>query len=547
MQVHHLSLTGKRWILPKALSCDNGNLVCDIAHARGIDLAKTASWDSLSDPFLLENTRDAVHRIQKALDRKETVGIIGDYDADGITGVAQLVRFFRRQNIEPHVILPHRRKHGYGVKNEFIEEMHARDVTLCITVDTGITAIDEIAYARSLGMDVIVTDHHAKHAKLPDAIIVHPGFGNSSGSGVVFTMLRALKNNNWREKEVDSALAAIGTIADIVPLTGENRAIVQLGLEAMNAGNGNPIFDLAKSVVKSNERITSTHVGFRIAPRINAAGRLDDPMISLHALLDGGDDLARLHSLNTERQDATRDMAEAAEALIRLEDHILMLASQTFHPGIIGLIAGKLTEKYGRPSIIGFEEGEIITCSLRSIPEYHIAEALARCSGHLITFGGHAQAAGCTLKQNSWDAFARAMKEDMKAKCAGRDLAPSMRIDAVLDPAMLTTDFVRSLSLLEPFGAGNPEPRFLLQNQPLKNVRRVGKDKSHLQCIVGGAKAIGFGLGELENRLSTHADIVCRLGIDAWNCKESVQLFIEDIRQPTRTAQETIASPVASR
>ena len=538
-----LSFTGKRWLFGKEMPPASSLIEC-LAVQRGIDLAQIPSWAGLPDPFTLGDMETAVSRIQNALQKKETIGIIGDYDADGITGTAQLVRFFRRHGTEPQVILPHRQRDGYGVKKSFIDALHQKNVTLILTVDTGIGHVEEIAYARSLGMDVIVTDHHTMKEEVPDAIILHPQLSKSkehsllSGSGVAFTLVRALENNDWEEKDIDVALAAIGTIADVVPLLEENRTIVQLGLAAMNASRfvpqsgthskRTPIFDFARSVVKEGELVTSTHIGFRLAPRINASGRLADPLIALQGLLEGGEYLTRLHTLNMERQEATQRHMELAETLVG-DGHILLIRSAAFHAGIIGLIAGRLTERFGRPSVVACEEGDTITCSLRSIPSYHIAEALARCSSHLLSFGGHSAAAGCTLRAGAWDAFSDAMIKDIEECCSSEDFGPTLAIDCELSEADLTVNFVQSLSLLEPFGAGNPEPKFLLRNQELSSLKQVGEEGRHLQCRIGSTKAIGFGLGELAEKIPDRCDIVGRLGIDTWNGFEKVQIFIEDM------------------
>ena len=525
-----------------------------LAVVRGIDLSRTPSWENLPDPFTLGEMEKTVERIKSAIKLQEGIGIIGDYDADGITGVAQLVRFFRRHGREPHVILPHRKKDGYGIKRSFIDALHAKNVTLLLTVDTGISHTEEIAYAKSLGMEVIVTDHHTMKEELPDAIILHPQFSKTdvhcflSGSGVAFTLIRALEGDAWEGKEIDVALAAVGTVADVVPLLGENRTIVQLGLRAMNnkfsssepctralsaIGTGRvekwaPIFDFARSVVKEGEAITSTHIGYRLAPRINASGRLADPLIALHGIVDGGENLERLHTLNVERQEATRRMMEIAEEMIT-DAPILILRSPMFHAGIIGLIAGRLTERTGKPSIVACEEGSKITCSLRSPSSYHIAEALSRCGAFLTSFGGHREAGGCTLRGDQWALFQSALLQDIALQCKDVDFAPTMMIDAELSPNDLSLDLVRSISQLEPFGAGNPEPKFLLRSQEMQSLRQVGTEGAHLQCKMGSFKAIGFGLGELCDRLPDRCDVVCRLGVDTWNGQERVQLFIEDM------------------
>ena len=520
-----------------------------LANKRGIDLGQTPSWNNLKNPMTLGEVEKACDRIKKAIAQKEPVGIIGDYDADGITGSAQLVRFFRRHGIEPEVILPHRQKDGYGVKKEFIDSLHKKNVTLILTVDTGISHADEVAYARSLRIDVIITDHHTLHGEKPNAIIIHPRVDcnhpncDPAGSGVAFTLIRALENDEWEGKEVDVALAAIGTVADIMPLTGENRTIVQLGLEAMNNGGDAPVFELAQSIRKNNELISATHIGFRIAPRINAAGRLADPMIALTALLEGGDNLSRLHTLNTQRQEATRKLMDVAEKML-VDAPVLIIKSPMLHPGIIGLIAGRLTEKFGKPSIIACEVGDEVTCSLRSIPQYHIADALNRVNEHLETCGGHAEAAGCTLKNSSWEKFTQAMLTDIKTKIPDHDFAPTVQIDVELESEALTLDLVKSLKLLEPFGAGNPEPSFLLKNQKIDWAKQVGGEGDHLQCSIGGKKAIGFRLGHLLDNLPDQVDVVCRLGIDTWGGMEKVQIVVEDFALPIKSPKAVEAESV---
>ena len=539
------SLTGKRWVLPSSLR--KGSVVEILAKARSIDLHAEVSWESLSDPLTLGEMKRAVERTRFALQKsksgrpwpRENIGIIGDYDADGITGAAQLLRFFRRKGVEPTVILPHREKDGYGVKEKFIDALHAKGVTLLLTVDTGISHTKEIAYARNLGIDVIVLDHHSPPAELPDAILVHPALpltpyplpnANLSGSGVAFTFVRAVEDARWDGQEIDVALAAIGTVADVVPLLVDNRMIVMLGLEALMKGGSAPIFTLADSVRKEGERLTSFHIGYRIAPRINAAGRLSDPLLALTALTEGGAPLQKLTTLNEERQDLTEEMLRKAEDLLDSSRLFFTLASSEFHPGIIGLIAGKLTERYGKPSLVGAEREGIITCSLRSIPGFHVTEALRACGGVLSSFGGHAAAAGCTLKKEVWEEFTGSLEAHTKEILDPALLIPTLTIDAEIFEEHLTLPLLSDLRRLEPYGAANREPLFLLKNQTVLGGRSVGKEGRHLQCMIGGKKAVGFGLGHLLPSLPSRADIVCRLGIDSWSGKDQVQIFVEDIR-----------------
>lgn len=544
--VSPLSFTSKRWVLaPERVK--GVSLVDHLARLRGIDLSVGVSLQTLGDPFAFGDMQEAVERTRRALQAKEKIGIIGDYDADGITGVAQLVRFFRRHGVEPIVILPHREKHGYGVKREFIEKLHTEGVTLLLTVDTGISSVEEIAFARERGMDVIVLDHHALSAELPQALLVHPSLLTTnpsdrgragyplltpfSGSGVVFSFLRAFEGNSWNDSDVDSALAATGTVADVVPLTGENRVIVALGLAAMNRGGTAPIFELARAVKKEGEILQSSHIGFRIAPRINAAGRLEDPLLALDALLTGGESLAALHALNEERQDLLQEMLQHAEEMVAPLSPFITLASPSFHLGIIGLIAGRHKERFGRPVVACSLRGNTMTCSLRSIPGYDVSEALKRCSSLLTSFGGHELAAGCTLEKQQWENFSTALREDAESRLDPALLVPTITIDAVLEPHDLTLPLLRELAALEPYGAGNREPIFLLKKQSLRGVRCVGKERKHLQCFVGQTRAVGFGLGSLLPALPLEGDIVCRLGVSAWSGRDEVQIFIEDVAE----------------
>ena len=537
MQTKPLSLTEKKWIFPEGV--ETYDCIEKIAKGRNIDIEKTASWNDLEDPKTLGDIEKACERIRQAIDTRETVGIIGDYDADGITGAAQLIRFFRRHGLEPIVILPHRIEHGYGIHSSFINDLYSKGASLIITVDNGINAVDEIKRAKEMGMDTIITDHHSTHSKsyelLENTIVVHPfaktkhSNKNLCGSAVAFTLIRALENDDWEEKDIDVSLAAIGTVADVMKLEGENRTIVQLGLAAMQNGSGDGVFDLAKSVKKDTETLASSHIGFRIAPRINASGRISDPLLSLNAILEGGDFIAQIEIINTQRQQMVLSAMKEVGDLVDTSHCIITLQSPSFHQGIIGLIAGRLSEKHSVPTLVGTLKSDKIICSLRSIPQYNIVEALERCSEYLVNFGGHAEAAGCTVEKSKWIKFTDLLKKDADERLDKSSLVPSIKIDAEVSTEDLSLNFVKDLQKLEPFGNGNPEPRFLIKNQIISGIRCVGQEDEHLQCFVGGIKAIGFGLGHLSNKLPEQGDVACRLGINKWNDQEVVQIFLEDI------------------
>lgn len=533
-----LSLSGKRWTLKRNTSTPD--IAGMLRMERGIiDEAQA----KLSDPFLFREMQRAVKRIEQAMKSGETVAIFGDYDADGITATAQLVRFFRRRKIEPVVHLPDRAKEGYGMKIISIDALKAKGVSLIITVDTGIAAHTEIAHANSLGIDVIITDHHRVQGKTPHAYaIIHPdvpsAFPNPhlSGSGVAFMLVRALeKEPSWDGIDIDIALAAIGTVGDLVPLTGENRLLVIHGLKFLQTLPPSPLKDFVDSV-RSTGPLTATDIAYRIVPRINAAGRMAHPLVALEALLEGGEALEELHRLNGDRRSFVEELQEEIIPSITADDAFIVIASERITPGTAGLVAGRLSEKFGRPSIAAAIMGDMAVASVRSIPEIDLMECLEHPSvkKFLKTFGGHAQAAGCTFMASDTDALRLALNAVLLERgISSATLVPTLELDAALDHRHLTMAFARSLTSLAPFGTGNTEPMFLLSQQRLTDLRTVGADNSHLQAKVNGISAVGFRLGPCLTQLNseTSVDLVCRIGINSWNGRENVQLVIEDIRK----------------
>ncbi|HVW66450.1 MAG TPA: DHH family phosphoesterase [Candidatus Peribacteraceae bacterium] len=531
-----LSLGGKKWTLQNAEG-EAGDVAAILRLRRSLhDASATDDW---SDPSVFPDAAKAAQRVQDAIDRGETVGIFGDYDCDGVTSSAQLVRFFRRRGIEPVLRLPHRVTDGYGLKPQHIDEFRTAGVRLLITADTGISAGEAVAKARDADIDVIILDHHHVSA-VPDAYaILHPALSphfpdpHPSAAGVVFLFLHALEGEIWPDRETDLALAMFGTVADLVPLRGINRRLVQEGLRALHDLPDGPVRHLVESVGRG-QPLTSVDVAFRIAPRINAAGRMADPLLALHALLDGGEPLKELERLNTERQQETLRATEHALELLtkdgRYDAAFLAVADVSYQPGIIGLIAGKLTERFGRPSMAVSINGSECTASLRSPDCYNITAGLAR-TGHLLTsFGGHSQAAGATFPLDRYMDICDALEKDITANVASDLLIPKLTIDAELAERDLTLRTVSMLKDLEPYGQGNPEPTFLLRNMRLGNVRCVGNEGQHLQATVGASKLIGFGKGEWHAHALQPLDLVCRLGLDHWNGVTRVQLHLVDMR-----------------
>ncbi len=532
-----LSLSGKRWMLKRKTTAPD--IAAMLRSERGITDQTQAK---LSSPFLFSDMEKAVERIERAIADGETVAIFGDYDADGITATAQLVRFFRRRNIEPVVHLPDRAKEGYGMKIVSIDALKTKGASLIITVDTGIAAHAEIAHAKKLGMDVIVTDHHRPQGGRPDAFaVIHPeipsAFPNPhlAGAGVAFMLVRALeKMRPWDGIDLDIALAAIGTVGDLVPLTGENRLLVIHGLKFLDNLPPSPLKDFVDSV-RTTGLLTATDIAFRIVPRINAAGRMAHPLVALEALLGGGESLEELHRLNGDRRTFVEELQEEVIPLLDTADAFLVIASDRITPGTAGLVAGRLSEKFGRPSLAAAIMSDLAVGSVRSIPGIDLMECLEHPSvkKFLKTFGGHAQAAGCTFAPADAEALKKALNAVLTKRGVSVDtLLPTLELDATLDQRHLTMAFARSLTSLAPFGTGNAEPTFLLPRQTLTDLRTVGSEKSHLQAKVNGIQAVGFRLGSCIDQLntSTLVDIACRISINNWNGRESVQLVIEDIR-----------------
>ena len=537
-----LSLTGKHWVLPESTASKNASeLITWLRSNRGI----TDQDSTLVAPAIFPDMPRAVDRIHRALHDHEAIGIFGDYDCDGVTAVAQLLRYFRRHNLEPWTRLPHRVRDGYGLKPELVPEIVAAGVTLLITADTGITAIQEVEQLKEHGIDVIITDHHQVHEQLPLAYaVIHPALckhplPHPSGAGVAYKLVHALEKNPWHDMNTDLALAMLGTVADLVELKGENRTLTTLGLQALERIPSGPLAQLRERCRPHDAPLTATDIAFRMAPRINAAGRMTEPDIALRALTEEGDALHMLDLLNEQRQSLTRELC--SQAMREFDDEhlppVLVSVSEDYPHGIVGLIAGKLTEHYGRPSLVAHTDGVSCTASLRSPPSYHVALGLKQCASLLDRYGGHAQAAGCTFPLNNLDTITQILSEDIASHVNVDDLVPQIQVDAVVNTAAVTLDTCRQLRYLEPYGQGNPEPVFLLPRVSLCNTKACGKDDAHLTGRIAGKKCVGFGLGNLAGRDGEH-DIIARLNVSEWNGSTEAQLQIIDITMATKKGRQ---------
>ena len=535
------SLTGKRWTLRHGLRSDE-----DVAMMLRRTRNLTAE-DIDPSTFVPAAAPLALERIDRAIRKKECIGVFGDYDCDGITSTIQLQRFLQRRGANARIRLPHRSNDGYGLQTPTVRALHAEGVRLLITVDNGIVAVEAAKEAKALGVDLIIIDHHRAPEVRPDAFaILHPdevpAFGDAPpcAAGLTYLLIRAWEGGPWEGADEDLACAMLGTVADLVPLKGINRWIVQRGLEALHRLPPScPLRLLADAVATGDTPLTCQDIAFRIAPRINAAGRMADPAIALEALLVGGEALASLETLNRQRQETTerltREVVETLRAEGRENDACLCLASERFPPGIVGLLAGKLTETFGRPALVGHIRDGVCTGSLRSIAAYDIAAGLGRIAPLLQSFGGHAQAAGCTFALSNLATVREGLCRDIAEQVPPDALHPTLWLDAALDIRAVTPALLRSLEELSPHGQGNPEPVFLLENVAFSGLRSVGRDGLHLQGGIGAHRAIAWRLGRLLPLLQgSMLDVACRITRDGYRGGEALQLEIADIRLAVR-------------
>lgn len=480
-----------------------------------------------------------------AIERNERVGIFGDYDCDGVTGAALLGRSLRRHGTEPLIRLPHRIRDGYGLQQSTVDAFMEAGVSLLLTVDTGIRSVEEIRSAQEGGMDVIVIDHHRPLQEAPPACaIVHPMLGKNvplphpSGAGLAFLFVEALEEaihhgTTWHDYATDLSLAMIGTIADLVELKGGNRALARDGLLALQGILEGPLAAM-RDMAGCKGVLTAEDIAFRIAPRLNAAGRMDDPQIALDALLGNPDALQSLERLNLDRQSITATLWKEMESLLpEMEPYPFICLSDERYPiGIMGLLAGKITERTGKPSLVANVTGGTCVASLRSIPGYDVTEALAHNADLLSSFGGHAQAAGCSFPASVFQQFSIRLQMDAMMQIPQGERSPLLTADAYLSPMHLSLPLCESLTTLAPFGQGNREPRFILSQVLLTGGRTVGINNKHLQAFIGAHKVIAFHAGHLLSSLREPVDILCRIQRDSWKGRDSVQVVVDDIRVP---------------
>jgi single-stranded-DNA-specific exonuclease len=534
-------------------------LIAQLLYNRGISppaqLEAFLSGDKrlAGDPSRLPDIEPAVARIYRALLSGETMAIYGDFDADGITGTAILVQGLSKLGGKTVPYIPHRLTEGYGLNVTALENLHKQGVSLVITVDCGITALNEVERARQMGLDVIITDHHSPLPEMPPAVAtINPkradsgyGFSELTGAGVALKLLQALFQNLGKEGQLEELmdLAAIGTVADIAPLSGENRYLVKEGLKLMNTSPRLGLGEILSQAGLKPGNLSAESISWTIAPRLNAAGRLAHAMTSYKLLMTESPQEARdlaswLEEKNAERQRlTTKVLAIAREQIVGQGITPLLVAADKDYPlGIAGLIAGRLADEFYRPAIV-VRTGETVSSgSGRSIPEFNIIQALTECRQLLSHFGGHSQAAGFTLPTENLPQLEKELAQLAAEQLAGADLRPQLDIDAQVALPSLSGDTFSTIQQLAPFGRGNPSPTFLSQRAEVIDCRTMGNGAEHLRLKLKQGDTVwdgvGFRLGGYLSEISPQLDIVYNLEIDRWGGKERLRLNLVDFALP---------------
>ena len=547
---------------PDGFEADLGlpRVPAQLLYNRGVrtstDAAQFVSTDSsLShDPALLPDMDRAVARLVEAIGAREVIGVFGDFDTDGVTGTAVLVRALRGLDAEvvPHI--PHRVDEGHGLNADAVGALRDRGVTLLITVDCGVTSPDEIRIATTMGIDTIVTDHHALLGETPEALaLINPRregsaypYTDLTGVGLAFKLVQAL----YMELGKDAPdglleLVALGTVADVGPLTGENRYFVNEGLARINESSNVGIRALAEVAGLKLGALDESSLSFGLIPRLNAPGRLAHAKASLELLITVDDNEARalaeeLQLHNQERQTLTESGVAQAEAQIRKRHpdgipSIIVVGSRAWLPGILGIIAGRLAETYHRPAIAVSVGAEFSRASARSIPEFDMVQALNARAELFTRFGGHAQAAGFTIRTDRMKELVGRLTDDATSQMGARDLQPELTIDCAASPSEIEGDTFRFIRQLSPFGAQNPLPLFAATGARVQDQRLVGRGRHlRLRLSHGGTQwdAIAFRQGERAEMAAQGAeiDIAYSMELNEWRGRQTMQLIVEDLR-----------------
>lgn len=539
-------------------------MLAQILLNRGIENPEIAhsflnpSLEEIPNPFLMKDMEKAVLCLEEALHTKRKTVIYGDYDVDGTTGSSLLYLFLKELGAEVDVYIPHRVQEGYGLNLKALEHLKSQKYELVVTVDNGIASVTEAERAREIGLDLVIIDHHQVPPQVPFArAILNPKqigceypYKELAAVGVVFQFCLALRNH-LRQKSFFATrqepnlkkyldLVTLGTIADMVPLTGLNRILVKKGLEVLTNSKNIGVQAL-KEVSGLKGEISPGQVGFRLGPRINAAGRLDSAKLGFDLLTTSDVNQARilarkLDEANRERQNLQEQIVKEASEKIEKGNDLknkksILVFDSSWHVGVIGIVASKLVERFHLPTLVGTQEGEEVRCSGRSIAGLNLYEALCESAPYLKKFGGHKQAAGLHFevgkKDDFWQAFDQAVRKQLFSE---EDFLPQIRFDAELDPAEIKDSLIEELQTLEPFGQGNPEPVFWSNRYQLKTQKIVGE--KHLKLVLEAQNhsfdAIGFGMGELQVPVFSSLECLFTCEFNEWQGNKKIQLRLLD-------------------
>ncbi len=530
-----------------------------------------AGYNTLADPFLIKDMSQAVERIKAALATGERIAIYGDFDVDGVTACSLLVQFFRAAGGDVIPRIPHRVDEGYGLNPAALTRLAAQGVRLVITVDCGISNVNEAKLCPELGLDLIITDHHRPPDELPPASAIlnvrQPGdtypYKGLAGVGVAFQMVRALalagvKAAGLKPNDLLD-LVALGTVADIAPLTGENRVLVTAGLKALNKTTRPGILALVEAAGLTPGHLDASSIGFGLAPRLNAAGRIDDAIIAYELLLSDDLEQARelaqeLNRKNRERQQKLAAILQEARAQVyagRLHEKskLLVLSGADWAAGVVGLVAGRLAEEFSRPVLVLEQGAEFSKGSARSIPQFNVIEALSECDDLLLRYGGHRQAAGFTLETARLDEFTTRLQAIAEARLHPDMLQPALEIDAAITLAEVNAAFKESLQLA-PFGSENPPPLFVSYGLHIKEVRPVGAEGAHLRLKLYDPEchrmleAMAFREGARITELQglKRLDVVYQLELNEWQGQSSLRMRLHDFRATELSTQDLLTT-----
>ena len=513
--------------------------------------------DQLKDPFLMKGMEQAVERIVLAIDRGEKITVYGDYDVDGITSTAALVKFLTEHRAAVDYYIPDRLREGYGINCDALDRIAETGTGLLITVDCGITAVSEIEHAKEKGMDVIVTDHHECKEQRPNALcILNPKqpdcpypFKKLAGVGVVFKLLQALTiRMKYHMKELFEdylGMVAIGTVADVMPHFGENRIIVKKALSMMKYTANRGLRALIEQAEMDPASVTAGSIGFTLAPRINAAGRVGDPKCAVEMLLANDEKTAKYYAQMLDRENKQRQTTEIKileDALEILEsdkqlhnDYVLILEHEDWHHGIIGIVASKISERFNKPCILISTSDGMGKGSGRSIKTFNLFKALEHCAEELSQFGGHELAAGLSVEAVNIPTLRRKINEYAKKVLTQEDFIPRIYVDTELPIEYINMNTAEKLSVLEPHGMGNSSPVFFARNLSIVHVRSLSEGK-HIKLTLANCNhyvdAVGFNMGSYLQELKLHdkVDILFHLDINIYRGERQVQVLLKDMR-----------------